>query len=123
MFEVKNNTITITQGDSGSFIVRATDQTFGENDRALFTIVDSKGNVKMKRIYEMTNNAFTVRFDPADTKEWKPDKGYKWEVRYFIGAVIGTDDQSNPVITGGTDVTTPSREAYNMIVLDAIGEF
>lgn len=126
MFELNTvtNEITITQGDSGSLVVNATDQTFSADDRALFTVTNGKKRVVMQRIYEIENNAFTVRFAPSDTKDWTPDKNYKWEVRYFFGAVIATDeDTGEQTITDATDVYTPTKDAYPMTVLDALGDF
>lgn len=117
MFQVQNNKITITRGDTGSLVIRATEHTFGSSDRALFTIANNRNRVVMQRIYTLTDNAFTVLFAPGDTKDWTPGN-YKWEVRYFMNATVENDH-----ITAGDEVNTPADKPFPMEVLDVIGEF
>lgn len=117
MFRVENNKITITRGDTGSLLVRATDHEFTANDRALFTIANNRRRVVLQRIYPLVDNAFTVVFAPDDTKDWSAGN-YQWEVRYFMNATV----EGNR-ITAGQEVNTPQEKPFEMSVLDAIGEF
>ena len=41
MFDVKNMGISVSRGDTGTVTIHTTGYTFGENDRAIFTIKDA----------------------------------------------------------------------------------
>ena len=90
MFNVNGTAITISRGDTGAMRLKANakrkdtgaDFTFGERDRALFTIKGGSGIVK-QRAYPIVNNMFTVVFYNADTESFAAG-GYSWDVRYVI---------------------------------------
>lgn len=103
MFDVnpKTSKITMYQGDTGDMTVRARGYDFGPDDRVLFIVKDRGGNVKMDRVYTMTDNEWTVPFANTDTEDWDPDT-YFWESRYVISPVY--DGQK---IVDGTFISTP----------------
>ena len=91
LFNVNGTDITISRGDTGALRIGANvkrkdtgaDYTFGERDRALFSIKNSRGELKRQKAYPMVNNAFIVVFTNQDTENL--DSGaYTWDVRYII---------------------------------------
>ena len=116
MFNVEGNTITLSRGDTGALTITATGYTFGENDRALFSIKNSAGTVVKQQIYAMTNNVFQVTFFNADTDNLSPGT-FSWDVRYVIHPYY--DDVGN--IVDGDQVITP-LQPQTMNLLTVVGE-
>ena len=118
MFNVDPTTrkITLHRGDTGEVTFTATGRTFGEDDRALFTIKDSSGSVVKQTVYEMTDNAFTVEFANADTDYLSPGI-YYWDVRYIVNPQY--DAQGN--IVDGDGVGTPGSP-FQIIILSTVGQ-
>lgn len=124
MYSVEGTNITLSRGDTGALKIKATvtrrdthqSYTFGERDRALFSIRAGNGQVVKQKIYEMTNNEFTVIFMNADTDKLLPG-GYSWDVRYVINPYY--DDYGN--IVDGDQVITPNLP-MNVNLLTVVGE-
>lgn len=64
--------------------------TFGERDRAVFSIKDSTGALKRQKAYPLVNNAFIVVFTNQDTENLGSG-GYTWDVRYAINPYYDED--------------------------------
>lgn len=113
-----NKNITMTQGDTGHFIVRPTGVTFSSGDVGLFTVKSDKGVQVMQRVYEIEDGQIQVDFENDDTDQWSPGK-YKWEMRYFVEPEY--DDQHH--LISGTEVYTPRRQINTrmLILEEAIG--
>jgi len=99
----ETNEIQLSRGDTGGIIIAVEGYTFGEDDRALFSIKAGNGQVVKQNAYPMTNNQFLVTFYNADTDTLAPG-GYTWDVRYVIHPYY--DDSGN--IVDGDQVLTPS---------------
>ena len=97
MFNVNGTTITLSRGDTGALRIRANATrkdtgepfTFGERDRALFT-VKGGGRIVKQKAYPIVNNMITVVFMNADTDQFLPG-GYTWDVRYVINPYYDED--------------------------------
>jgi len=124
MFSVDGTNITLSRGDTGAMkitanvTIKGTGQsyTFGENDRALFSIKNGAGAILMQRVFTMTDNQFVVVFYNADTDQFSPG-GYSWDVRYVINAYF--DENGN--IVDGDQVLTPTLP-LNMNLLTVVGD-
>lgn len=98
MFSVNGTNITLSKGDTGALKVTATATrrdtgaayTFGERDRALFSIKSGSGQLIKQKSYPMRNNAFTVYFLNADTDNLSTGN-YTWDIRYLINPYYDTD--------------------------------
>ena len=118
MYSVTGTEITLSRGDTGAMKVTAKvkrrdtggSYTFGERDRALFSIKAGNGQVVKQKAYPMRDNVFTVVFANTDTDQLTPG-GYTWDVRYVINPYYDTDppegewpeyeDLTFPVAKGG----------------------
>lgn len=69
--------------------------TFGERDRALFSIKSGGGTIVKQKAYPIVNNRFTVVFFNADTDKLAPG-GYTWDVRYVINPYYQDDPPEGP---------------------------
>lgn len=122
MYSVEEYTITLSRGDTGALYVEAeatlNDEpyTFGENDRALFSIKNANGEVIMQKACEMENNAFIVYFLNADTDSLSPGS-YSWDVRYIINPYY----DSSGKIVNGDQVITPNTP-MDMNLLTVVGD-
>lgn len=94
MFNVNSDTMEITMhsGDTGSFIVAATKTSgtsWGENDRAVFTVKRNNRDVVIQRYYRLDtalgNGSCLIEFLNADTDSL-PIGQYVSEIRYVIDA-------------------------------------
>ena len=102
MFYVEGFAITLSRGDTGALRLKAkakrkdtgADYTFGERDRALFTIKGGNKIVKQKS-YPIVNNMFKVVFMNADTQDYAAG-GYNWDVRYVINPYYDTEIPGGP---------------------------
>ena len=99
MFSVEGTNITISRGDTGAIRFHANvtrldtgeAYTFGERDRALFSIKDATGTLKRQKAYPMVNNAFIVVFTNQDTENLTAGAGYTWDIRYAINPYYEDD--------------------------------
>lgn len=98
MFRVEGTNITISRGDTGAIRFAANAKrrdtgepyTFGERDRALFSIKGGNGQILKQRAYPIVNNLFTVVFFNADTDKFATG-AYNWDVRYVINPYYEDD--------------------------------
>jgi len=103
LFSVSGTEITISSGDTGAvrFHVTATRAdtgaafTFGERDRAVFSIKDNYGTLKRQKAYPLVNNAFVVVFTNQDTENIGTGT-YSWDVRFVINPYYDTDPPEGP---------------------------
>lgn len=113
MYKVEGTVITLSRGDTGALRVKATATrkdtgaayTFGERDRALFSIKGGNGQLVKQKAYPIVENKFTVVFFNADTDKLSPG-GYTWDVRYFINPYY-EDDPPEGTWTDYEDLTFP----------------
>ena len=122
MFQVEGYNIILSRGDTGAMKVKATATlngepfTFGEDDRALFSIKNGQGEIVKEKVAAMTNNEFMVYFLNADTDNLAPTT-YSWDVRYIIHPYY----DANGRIINGDQVITP-MQPMNMNLLTVVGD-
>lgn len=122
MFKVEGYNIILSRGDTGAMKVKATATlngesfTFGEDDRALFSIKNGQGEIVKEKVAELVNNEFTVYFLNADTDSLSPTN-YSWDVRYIIHPYY----DANGRIIDGDQVITP-KEPMSMNLLTVVGD-
>ena len=122
MYSVEGYQINLSRGDTGALKVSAKATlngepfTFGEDDRALFSIKNGQGEVIKEKIAEMTNNEFTVYFFNSDTDTLAPGS-YLWDVRYVINPYY--DD--NGRIVNGDQIITP-KQPMNLQIISVVGD-
>lgn len=112
MFEIDAATkrITMHRGDTGEFVCRAvtpegeTPVTFTSASRGLFTVKSANGTEIMRRVYELSDRAFEVRFSNPDTDYLTPGD-YQWDVRYVVNPPDGWD--GTEITDNLTEVKTP----------------
>ena len=121
---IDNSTINIPCGDTGAIRIKAnakyrgTDNpyTFGERDRALFTLKTANGTIVKQKVYPLVNNTFTVVFLHDDTKNY--NGVLRWDVRYFINPHYIEGD---PIPRNGDQIETPKRPMDGNIY-DVVGD-
>lgn len=122
MFDVQDYVITLSRGDTGALKVNATATlegepfTFGQDDRALFSIKNANGEIIMQKSCEMGNNSFTVYFLNSDTDSLAPG-AFSWDVRYIIHPYYDSEGK----IIDGDQVITP-KTPMNMTLLTVVGD-
>ena len=122
MFNVEGYTITLSRGDTGALRITATATldgqpfTFGENDRALFSIKNGQGEIVKEKVAAMENNSFVVYFLNADTESLSPSN-YQWDVRYVIHPYYDSEGR----IIDGDQVITP-KTPQTMTILTVVGD-
>ena len=116
MFDVKNMGISVSRGDTGTVTIHTTGYTFGENDRAIFTIKDASRVTVRKDVLEITDGDVTITFTNKQTKLLRSGT-YVWDVRFVVDPEY--DDNGN--ITGGTEVYTPYTN-LSLTGADAVGD-
>lgn len=124
MFNVDGTTITLSKGDTGAVRIRAVakrkdtgaDYTFGERDRAVFSIKNGSGTVVKEKYSEMDDNVFTVVFYNHDTDKLTSGQ-YSWDVRYVINPYY----DENGRIVDGDQVITPNLP-MNVALLTVVGD-
>lgn len=122
MFNVEGYTITISRGDTGALRITATATldgqpfTFGEDDRALFSIKNGQGEIVKEKAAAMENNSFVVYFLNADTESLSPSN-YQWDVRYVIHPYYDSEGR----IIDGDQVITP-KTPQTMTILTVVGD-
>ena len=120
MFSIDGYTISISRGDTASFIVTETSEhTFGSDDRAVFTVKDNAGEIVMERYYaldtELGNGKFLVELHNSDTDDLNIG-AYSWDVRYVLNPYW-----ENERIVDGDNVITPfAPQIFN--ILGTVGE-
>ena len=105
MTTINGYSVSIPHGDSGGFTIQMTGYTFGEDDRVLFTLKDGNKKTIRRDVLEITDNAVSIEFTPAETRKI-PVGDYTWEVRFITDAVFDEDDN----LIGGTDIDTPRTD-------------
>lgn len=124
MFNVNGTVITLSRGDTGALRIRVNARrkdtgeafTFGERDRALFTIKNAAGAIVKQVAYPMTENVFKVTFFNADTDKFAPGT-MTWDVRYVINPYY---DSANNIVDGD-QVLTPTQP-LSMQLLTVVGD-
>ena len=124
MFNVNGTVITLSRGDTGALRIRVRARrkdtgeafTFGERDRALFTIKNASGAIVKQVAYPMTDNVFKVTFFNADTDKFAPGT-MSWDVRYVINPYY---DSANNIVDGD-QVLTPTQP-LSMQLLTVVGD-
>ena len=116
MYNVEGNTISISRGDTGALEVIVEGYSFGEDDRALFSIKNSQGQIVKQKAYAMDNNTFVVTFHNADTDSL-PFGTYNWDVRYVIHPYY---DESGNIVDGDQVLTPELPMAMN--ILNVVGD-
>lgn len=111
-----NNTLKITQGDTGTLTINVTGATFGADDKVQLTVADKKKNIVLQKVAGFTDNAAEFEFANADTADLE-EGTYLWELRFVTDATV-----SGSVITGGTDIETPFDGAMPMQIIDALAD-
>lgn len=131
MFDVTGSkeagyTIELSRGDTGAIRFKANvtfkgdetgrTYTFGERDRAVFSIKSSNGTVVKEKISGFTDNKFVVIFHNPDTDQLA-NGSYTWDVRYVINPYY---DESGRIIDGDQVVTAKSPAPMNL--LNVVGD-
>ena len=122
MYNVDGYNIELSRGDTGALkvIAEATLNgepfTFGEDDRALFSIKNAQGEVVKEKVAQMDDNAFIVYFLNNDTDTLAPAT-YQWDVRYIINPYY---DASGKIVNGD-QVITP-KMPMNLQLLTVVGD-
>lgn len=87
--------INMNRGDTGSFFVgseRASGTAWTADDRALFTIKDARGTIKLQRFYRLDDQwdvgdgVILIEFHNNDTDTWDPGQ-YSVELRFDVAPV------------------------------------
>ena len=121
MFRIENGAITLSRGDTAAFTVTArADYEFQPEDRALFTLKDSAGEVILERVYhldtELGNGVFLVQLSNGDTDQLAPGV-FTWDVRYVLHPYY----DENGRIVDGDQVITP-KAAQGLTLVATVGE-
>jgi len=115
MFNVDYETgeITMHRGDTGSYVLhaaRSDGSSWTEDDRLLYTVKNSKGEIVLQRLYRLDDQwnlgdgVVLVEFHNSDTDTWENDT-YAVERRYVI----------DPIWEG----TPPTTRCANALTADA----
>lgn len=123
MFDVVNDTIMISRGDTGAIRFRVNAKyrgtedpyTFGANDRAVFSIKNASGAIVKEKVSPITDNAFVVTFFNTDTDSLA-EGSYSWDTRYVINPYY-----SGGRIVDGDQVITP-KPPQTMNLLKVVGD-
>ena len=118
-------TIRMSKGDTGAIRFKATavyrgteiPYTFGERDRAVFSIKNGAGTVVKEKISAITDNKFVVVFHNPDTDQLAAGTNYTWDVRYVINPYYDSTGR----IVDGDQVCTP-KTPLPMNLLSVVGD-
>ena len=113
-------TIEMSKGDTGAIRIRANvtirgsvdPYTFGENDRAVFSIKDGSGSLVKEKVSEIENNTFVVLFRNPDTDGLNPGTNYTWDIRYVINPYY---DETGRIIDGDQVITPKTPRPMNLL--------
>ena len=117
MFNVDGYNINLSCGDTGAIRISAEATlggepfTFGSDDRALFSIKNSNGEIIKEQAYAMEDNVFTVYFLNVDTDSVAPGS-YSWDVRYIINPYY---DDSGRIVDGDQVITPKMPQTINLL--------
>lgn len=120
MYSVDGYTITLSRGDTGGLVVEANATlngepfTFGADDRAVFSIKNSNGEIVKEKVSAIENNSFTVYFLNADTDSLAPGTNYMWDVRYVINPYY---DANGRIIDGDQVITPEVPQTMNLLAV------
>lgn len=103
MFRIEGNKIILSRGDTGIVTIGVSGYTFSSIDRALFTVSDGGGEVKMRRELEIEDNVVTIEFVNSDTDSL-PSGTYQWDIRFVMNPIY---DSESGEIMDGDEVNTP----------------
>lgn len=123
MFYVDGTTINLSRGDTGSVTIGTDGYDFDAEDRALFTLKNSLGELIMENQYELENGQFTIQFRNADTDSL-PVGMYSWDVRFILNPLYDSERRTlsgQPKIIDGDQVITPDAP-MSLNILGTIGE-
>lgn len=137
--DLEKGDITMHRGDTGSYklhAARQSEEAWTEDDRLLFTVKNSQGEIVMQRFYrlddqwEIGDGVVLIEFHNDDTDGW--DNGqYSVEYRYIIGPVwegtAPTSRCANALTAGakiveGNVVRIPENGQVTLTVNDIYGE-
>jgi len=98
MFSVDGTNISLSRGDTGALRIHASARrrdtqaafTFGERDRAVFSIKNGSGTVVKQKSYPMDANSVLVVFMNGDTDKIAAG-AYSWDIRYVINPYYEDD--------------------------------
>lgn len=114
----ENNVISLSKGDTGALWIAIDPDgyVFQPEDRAVFSIKDSRGNLVKSRAYEIEDNEFLVTFFNADTDQLTPGS-YSWDVRVVLHPYYSETGE----IIDGEQVITPNLP-MQCSLLQVVGE-
>ena len=132
-----NGNITMHRGDTGARTVKASrksGESFGENDRMIFTVKNANGDIVLQRFYrldtELGDGRTVIQFHNNDTDQL--DGGvYNAERRYVINArwngAAPEGDCVNALTAGvrivdGDVVRVPEHGQFNITISDVYSE-
>ena len=118
MFGVNDYTISMSRGDTGAIKFNTvTEYVFQSDDRALFSVKNSIGEVVRQQAYALeADKSFIVNFANADT-DYLAAGTYSWDVRY----IINPHYDSQGKIIDGDQVITP-KQPMELQLLQVVGE-
>ncbi len=121
MFNVNttNYSISMSKGDTGTIQINTvTEYTFAAEDRAVFTVKNSSGEIVKEVISELTENGgtFTVSFLNDDTDHLATG-AYSWDVRYVLHPYY---DSAGKIVNGDQVITPMLPMTLNL--LNVVGE-
>lgn len=121
MFNVNttNYSISMSKGDTGTIQINTvTEYTFAAEDRAVFTVKNSSGEIVKEVISELTENGgtFTVSFLNDDTDHLATG-AYSWDIRYVLHPYY---DSAGKIVNGDQVITPMLPMTLNL--LNVVGE-
>ena len=114
-----NYSISMSKGDTGTIQINTvTEYTFAAEDRAVFTVKNSSGEIVKEVISELTENGgtFTVSFLNDDTDHLATG-AYSWDVRYVLHPYY---DSAGKIVNGDQVITPMLPMTLNL--LNVVGE-
>lgn len=123
VIDPNNSAITMHKGDTGAYYVnltRSSGESFGENDRALYTIKQG-ANIIIEREYALNdetlgNGRFLIAFRNSDTDTLAAGS-YSTEIRVVINPI-----RSDGKIVDGDVVRTITASKSTLTILDVLKE-
>ena len=123
VIDPNNSAITMHKGDTGAYYVnltRSSGESFGENDRALYTVKQG-ANIIIEREYALNdetlgNGRFLIAFRNSDTDTLAAGS-YSTEIRVVINPI-----RSDGKIVDGDVVRTITASKSTLTILDVLKE-
>lgn len=116
MFKIDGSRIIISRGDTALMAIQTAGVELDDNDRVIFSIKTDDGKIFFQMTVTPENNIVKIPFVNEVTQNWAQGK-YKWDVRYVIDAIYG----SNGAVIDGSEVITPMTPSV-FEVLEVVGE-